>query len=116
MLKSKVAPGRDMNRQRRMNKIYCLKLLGSAIGKVSLAVLIFIFLERTYRIMHKFLSDPTYFETHYVPQYHAHFPAVTVCPLTGYKLAVLQVIHGIKLFLYYFGHEKIKIIGHFGKY
>ena len=83
--------GKNKDFQTKKNQIYCLEILRSVIGRVALTVLIVVFLERTYKIIENFLRDPTYFETHYVPQYHADFPALTLCPMSGYKLQVLQV-------------------------
>ena len=74
------------------HQIHCLEILRSGIGKVALVVLIGFLLERTCGIVKEFLREPTYFETQYVPQYHADLPALTICPLYGYKSSVLKVI------------------------
>ena len=89
--KSNSIKWKNQDVQNKKNKIFCLEILRSVIGKVALTVLIVVFLERTYKIINNFLRDPTSFETHYVPQYHANFPALTLCPMNGYKLEVLQV-------------------------
>ena len=66
-------------------------MLSFFLKKASLLVLLIIFIERAYEILGKFSQHPTYFDIHFVPQYHASFPALTVCSLKGYKLEVLQV-------------------------
>ena len=65
---------------------------------IILLLLITVFLERSYEIIRKYQKHPTYIETHFVPQYHASFPAITVCALHGYKSEVLEV----KLYVLYF--------------
>ena len=66
-------------------------VLNFCIKKVSLLVLLIIFIERVYEVIRKFVQYPTYFDIHFVPQYHASFPALTVCSLKGYKSKALQV-------------------------
>ena len=61
-------------------------------------ILIIVLLERSYEIIRKYQKHPTYIETHFVPQYHASFPAITVCALHGYKSKVLEV----KIYFLYF--------------
>ena len=68
-----------LNLSRKRRKLYIL------------LILIIVFLERSYEIIRKYQKHPTYIETHFVPQYHASFPAITVCALHGYKSEVLEV-------------------------
>ena len=82
----------NQNEQHTKSRIHCLEILHSVIGKVALVVLTGFLLERTYGTVKEFLSEPTYYETQYVPQYHAAFPALTICPLYGYKPSVLKVV------------------------
>ena len=77
--------------QHKRHQIHCLEILRSIIPKVALVVLVGFLLERTYGIVDNFLSEPTYFETQYVPQYHADLPALTICPLYGYKSSLFKV-------------------------
>ena len=69
----------------------CSDIFSFFLKKVSLLVLSIIFIERAYEVIGKYVQHPTYFDIHYVPQYHASFPALTVCPSNGYKSKVLQV-------------------------
>ena len=87
--KKKILQNED--KQNTKYRIQCLEIFRSIIGKVAPVVLSLCLLERTYGIVKEFLREPTYFETQYVPQYHADFPALTVCPFYGYKASVLEV-------------------------
>ena len=92
-----------------------IEMLRYIVKKCSLLLLIAFFLERSYEIIGKYLKQPTYFDTHFVPQYHASFPALTVCSLNGYKLDVLQVrcyliLFNFKLFVFYINlYEMFKL-------
>ena len=60
-------------------------------GKLAFIVLVVLLIERTYGTFVHYLQYPTYFETRYVSQFHAQMPALTICPLKGYKENVLKV-------------------------
>ena len=72
-------------------KISHLERFRCVFGKVVVIVLISFLLERTYGTMCHYFEHPTYFETRYVSQFYAQMPALTMCPLKGYKPSVLKV-------------------------
>ena len=81
----------DKERDSIDRRIFYLETFRSAVGKISLIVLITVLLERTYGTISHYLHYPTYFEVRYVSQFYAQMPALTMCPMNGYKSTVLKV-------------------------
>ena len=81
----------DNDRQETNKQVAWLEKINSAIGKIVLLGLIALLIDRTYGTIEHYLDYPTYFETRYVSQFHAQMPALTICPLVGYKVSVLKV-------------------------
>ena len=79
------------SKERMPSTITCLERFRSIFGKVALIALTGFLFERTYGTLCHYFENPTYFETRYVRQFHAQMPALTMCPLKGYKPLVLKV-------------------------
>ena len=57
------------------------------------AILIFILIVQVGKSVEYYLEKPTYTESHLVRQYHADFPAMSICSDSGgFKEEVLQVL------------------------
>ena len=75
-----------------MKAIHFLHYAKTVLFAVALALLIGLVLERAVKGLIQYLDKPTYTETLIVPQYHAEFPSMSICPLyNGYKTNVLLV-------------------------
>ena len=73
------------------SQVIYLERVSYGVGKLALFVVITLFSERTYGLFKDYLDYTTYFETRYVSQFYAQMPALTICPLFGYKVPVLKV-------------------------
>ena len=59
---------------------------------ICFVILIIVFVIEIYNAIHHYLERPTYTESHLVRQYHADFPAISICSDSGgFKQDILKV-------------------------
>ena len=71
--------------------VRCLKITQKAVYILVLLILILLLIVQIASCVEHYMIGPTYIETKIAPQHKALFPAMTICPLVGYKEDVLQV-------------------------